>query len=190
MKPPASHGRAVGNPVRFTTLVRRRRRTTGAWTHQPQSRLSRGSAQGLSLIEVIVALVVISSFGATLFVWAGQTLQIASRAAIVQQQAELERNVTELAFSLNPSERPSGDMLTATHRYLWLALPVRGPVDQTRHPAGIGPYEVALYNVRFSVTDLAAPEPPLVSERWVAGFRLIRPRLSGPPGFSAAPAAP
>jgi len=34
-----------------------------------------GRHQGLSLIEVIVALVVISGFGAALFVWAGQTLQ-------------------------------------------------------------------------------------------------------------------
>lgn len=147
----------------------------------------RRRSQGLSLIEVIVALVVISGFGAALFVWAGQTLQIASRAALVQQQAELERNITELAFSLNPAERPTGEMITATHRYRWSALPTRGPVDQARHPIGIGPFTVALYTVRFSVVDLAAPEKPLLSERLVAGHRLVRPRQSGPPGFSAVP---
>ena len=134
---------------------------------------------------MIVALVVISGFGAALFVWAGQTLQMASRAALVQQQAELERNITEIAFSLNPGVRASGELLTATHRYQWRAAATRGPSDQTRHPTGIGPYQVAMYNVRFTVTDLAAPDPPLVSERTVAGYLQARPRQSGPPGFSA-----
>jgi len=144
----------------------------------------------MALIEVIVALVVISGFGAALFVWAGQTLQMASRAAQVQQRAELERNVTELAFSLNPMERPIGELLTATHRYQWRATATQGPSDAARHPVGISPYQVALYNVRFAVTDLAAPDRPLVSERVVAGFRQVRPRQSGPPGFSDAAPVP
>lgn len=146
--------------------------------------------RGLSLIEVIVALVVISGFGAALFVWSGQTLQMTSRAALVQQQVELERNITELAFSLNPGERPIGELLTATHRYQWRANATQGPSDQARHPVGIGPYQVALYSVRFTVTDLAAPDAPLSSERVIAGYKQVRPRQSGPPGFDAARPAP
>ncbi len=138
---------------------------------------------GLSLIEVIVALVVISGFGAALFAWAGQTLQMASRAALVQQQVELERNVTELAFSLNPGERPIGELLTITHRYQWRSTAIRGPSDQSRHPTGISPYQVAVYNVRFTITELAASAEPLVSEREVCGYRQVRPKQSGPPGF-------
>lgn len=152
--------------------------------------MSHRSSRGLSLIEVIVALVVISGFGAALFVWAGQTLQMASRAALVQQQAEVERNVTEIAFSLNPAARPSGDLFTATHRYGWRATAIRGPSDQARHPTGIGPYQVGLYNVRFSVTDLAEPDVSLTSERIVAGYSQVRPRQTGPPGFSPAKPGP
>ena len=154
--------------------------------HAAPGRRGAARSRGLSLIEVIVALVVISGFGAALFVWAGQTLQMVSRAAAVQQQAELERNITELAFSLNPVERPSGELLTATHRYQWRATVSRGPTDQTRHPTGISPYEVALYSVRFTVSDLAAPEAPLVSERSVAGYRQVRSIQTGPPGFTTA----
>lgn len=153
-------------------------------------RRARARSRGLSLIEVIVALVVISGFGAALFVWAGQTLQMASRAAQVQQQAELERNITEIAFSLNPGVRPGGELTTATHRYQWRATATRGPTDQARHPTGISPYQVAMYSVRFTVTDLAAPDEPLVSERLVAGYRQVRPRQSGPPGFSAVKPGP
>ncbi len=152
--------------------------------------MSHRRSRGLSLIEVIVALVVISGFGAALFVWAGQTLQMASRAALVQQQAEIERNITEIAFSLNPVERPTGDLATATHRYEWRATATQGPSDQARHLAGVGPYQVALYNLRFRVTDLAAPDAQLVSERIVAGYAQVRPRQSGPPGFNSAKPAP
>ncbi|MDE2367962.1 MAG: type II secretion system protein [Burkholderiales bacterium] len=146
--------------------------------------------RGFSLIEVIVALVVISSFGAALFVWAGQTLQLASRAAAVQQDAEIERNITELAYSLNPAEQPSGDLRTSTHRFHWQATPTHGPVDQVKHPSGISPYQVGLYQVRFTVTDLADPGVPRTSERIVAGWHQVRPRNSGPPGFGAAGARP
>lgn len=145
----------------------------------------RSRPRGLSLLEVIVALVVISGFGAALFVWAGQTLQTASRAALVQQEAELERNVTEIAYSLNPALRPSGELLTPTHRYQWRAVVTQGPSDQVRLMFGISPWQVALFNVRFTVTDLAAPESPLISERTVAGYRQVRPRNTGPPGFTA-----
>lgn len=143
------------------------------------------AVRGLSLIEVIVALVVISGFGGALFVWAGQTLQMASRAMLVQQQVEIERNVTELAFALNPADRPTGEQLTATHRYRWGSTLTRGPTDQLRYFSGVGPHQVSLYRVRFTVTDLAEPDTPLISERVVAGYREVRPRQSGPPGFSA-----
>jgi prepilin-type N-terminal cleavage/methylation domain-containing protein len=139
--------------------------------------------QGLSLIEVIVALVVISGFGAALFVWAGQTLQTASRAASAQHLAELERNVTELAYSLNPSERPDGELLTATHRYRWLASVERGPSDQLRQPIGLGIYQVSLVKLRFTVTELQGTQPALVSERVVSGYKQVRTDQSGPPGM-------
>ena len=152
--------------------------------------LNRGSSKGLSLIEVIVALVVISGFGAALFVWAGQTLQTASRAADVQQQAELERNITELAYSLNPMQTPNGQMQTATHRYRWQASAEVGPTDQVAALAGISSWQVGLYKVRITVTDLESPQTALVGERLVTGFRQVRARQTGPPGFAAPIAAP
>ena len=156
--------------------------------------LLRQPSRGFSLIEVIVALVVISSFGAALFVWAGQTLQTASRGAQVQQQAEVERNITELAFALNPVLQPSGEWMTPTYRYRWSAVPSVGPADQVRLIGSVSPWQVVLYKVQFTVaeidTDRATADAPWVSERLVAGYRGVRPRLSGPPGFSAPKAAP
>jgi prepilin-type N-terminal cleavage/methylation domain-containing protein len=145
--------------------------------------LGRGPQRGLSLIEVIVALVIISGFGAALFVWAGQTLQTASRAAALQQEVELERNITELAWSLNPSQRASGELRTPSHIYRWQARIEREPADQLRQPMGQGMYQIAAYNVRFTVTTLDDTRAALVSERVVAGFKQVRRRQGGPPGF-------
>lgn len=145
-----------------------------------------GPMRGFSLLEVIVALVVISAFGAALFTWAGQTLQTVSRAGELWQQTEVERNVTELAFSLNPGERPVGDLQTVDHRYHWDATPVQGPNDQVERFSGIGPYQVAVYRVRFRVAATADPAAAeLVTERLVAGYRLVRALNAGPPGLHA-----
>jgi prepilin-type N-terminal cleavage/methylation domain-containing protein len=138
--------------------------------------------RGLSLIEVIVALVVISGFGAALFVWAGQTLQTATRAATLQSEVELERNITELASSLNPSDSDSGELRTPSHVYRWQASVAREPADQLRQPLGQGMYQIAAYTVRFTVTALDETRTSLVSERVVAGYKQVRQRQGGPPG--------
>ncbi len=160
---------------------------TGADTRPACNRPASARQQrGLSLIEVVVALVVISGFGAALFVWAGQTLQTASRAAQVQQDVETERNVTELAASLNPAERPSGEWITATQRYRWQIASERSSSDQARHPTGLGPYRISLFDMRFSVDELGSRSEPLVTHRDVTGYRQVRAKSNGPPGFAPA----
>ncbi|MCC7461848.1 MAG: type II secretion system protein [Gammaproteobacteria bacterium] len=150
----------------------------------------RRAPRGFSLIEVIVALVLIAGFGAALFTWAGQTLQTVTRAVQAVQRAELERNVTELAASLNPGLRPSGQWQTATHLYRWTSQAVLGPSDQVRTFAGVAPFQVALYRVHFTVTDLAEPGSVLSAERQVAGWRQVRPRNDMPFGIGSSGAKP
>ena len=150
----------------------------------------RRAARGFSLIEVIVALVVISGFGAALFVWAGQTQQSAARAVQAPQRVELEHNVTELAAGINPGTHPSGEWRSATHLYRWTSEPLRGPLDQVRTFAGVGPYQVALYRLRFAVTAADDPTAVLHLEREVAGYRQVRPRSNAPPGLGVPEGSP
>jgi len=144
--------------------------------------------RGLSLLEVLVALVILTGFGAALFTWAGQTLQSANRAVAMQLETDLANNVTELATSLNPALRPEGKLETASHRYRWRSTLLRGPVDQVRYPAGDSPFQVMLYSVQITVTDLADGNEAFVGERIVAGHRLARPMPSSGL-FGGAPSA-
>lgn len=153
-------------------------------------RAPRRASHGLSLIEVIVALVIISGFGAALFVWAGQTLQTVTRAVQAEQRIELERNVTELAASLNPGVRPSGQWRTATHLYRWTSRAVLGPTNQLRTFSGVGPFQVGLYRMQFTVSDLADRDAVLTTERSVAGWREVRPRNDMPFGIGSSRVGP
>lgn len=152
--------------------------------------LRRHTQAGLSLLEVIVALVVLSSFGAALFIWAGQTLQTAGRAQLIQRDTELERNITEHAASLNPAAREQGQLETPMLRYSWKATLVKGPVEHVRHPQGLSPYQVSLYVVDYKVTELATGRLLKSSRRELAGFTQVRPRSAGPPGFVPMPGNP
>lgn len=140
------------------------------------------ASRGLALLEVVVALVVIASFGAALFTWSGQTLQMARRATEAMDDAALERNVTELAVTLNPAQRPEGRLQTAAHTIEWRATEQRPRLDHIRHPQGVSPYAVTLYQVRFRILSPSG-QLLLQTDRLVAGWAQVRVRPSGLPGF-------
>lgn len=144
---------------------------------------------GISLIEVIVALVVVSSFGAALFTWAGQTYKTANRAVELMGEIELERNVSELVHSINPAKRPEGKLDTDNHIYEWRSTVTRPPVDHVKHPAGLSPYQVSMHKLTVRVLRRSDGALLLEQERKVAGYLQNRVRPSGPPGFST-PATP
>lgn len=139
---------------------------------------------GVALLEVIVALVIVATFGAALFSWAGQTYRTANRAVELLDEAELERNVIELSQAINPATRPQGSIKTDLCTYDWLAEPVRAQVNHVRHPVGISPYRVGLYRVTFRV--LRRSDQALVLQRdvQVAGYVGSGARPNGPFGIS------
>lgn len=144
------------------------------------------SSRGISLLEVIVALVVLSTFGAALFGWAAQTHRTAVRSGEILRRLELERNAIEVASSLNPARTARGRIAFGSTVVEWDSTPLRALVDHVRHPSGISPYQVGLYEVRIRVISEEPGMPPLMHRQIVAGHVQARPRSSGPPGFSEA----
>ena len=147
--------------------------------------------RGISLIEVIVALVVISGFGAALFVWAGQTLKTASRAMVVLDEIALDSNITEFAASLNPARLPQGRVHLGIQTYEWSSKLLRDTADHVRHPVGISPFAVSTYTVKVKVLDSGSGQLLREGERVVAGYQQVRQRPTVLPGFDdSAPSAP
>lgn len=128
--------------------------------------------RGLTMIEVLAAMVVFSTGAVVLFGWIGQT---ADRLGKLQnEQIALFNELSALAYmrSLNPMRDPQGEVRLNDARLRWTALPV-GSEQPSRGPTGLeGIYVVQLYKVDLRV-DIDR-KPPVERSLWLAGWRQVR----------------
>jgi general secretion pathway protein I len=128
---------------------------------------------GLTMVEVLAAMVIFSSGAVVLFGWISQTAQ---RLALVnREQAQLFGELAALEYlrSLNPTRRPTGDETIGEARVRWQSTPV-GSEQATRLPSGAeGIYVVRLYEVQVTVD--AAEAGRTERSLWLPGWRQIRP---------------
>ncbi|HEY1128885.1 MAG TPA: type II secretion system protein [Roseateles sp.] len=140
--------------------------------------------RGIALLEVIVALVIVATFGAALFSWAGQTYRTANRAVELLDEAEIERNLIELSQAINPARQPQGKLQTELYVYDWQSQALRPPVNQIRHPMGLSPYQVGLYKVSLRVLRRADQALVLQRDLQLAGHLQTRAQPTGPFGLN------
>ncbi len=148
--------------------------------------------RGLTMVEVLAAMVIFSMGAVVLFGWIGQTADRLGR--INKEQALLfgELTAIEFARTLNPMHRPDGEESIGDASIRWQATPV-GSEQASRTPTGVeGIYVVQLFKVQLQVAVDRAGK----SERtlWLAGWRQVRSGKSVNPflsiGASPAGAAP
>ncbi len=114
---------------------------------------SSGRRRGVALLEVIVALTLLSGTGLALFAWINQSLESASRVARVDSEARQKLNALALLESVNPALESAGERELAGCRIEWRAqslLPLRR--NATFVAGAEGPWWVGLYKVSVSVT--------------------------------------
>lgn len=103
--------------------------------------------RGMALLEVIVALVLLSSTGLALFAWINQNLATAGRLAESDARARLTLNALALVETLNPADRPSGEFQLAAMSMSWRSRIVQ-PMLRSQGPGEApGLWWVALYSV-------------------------------------------
>lgn len=142
----------------------------------------RGEA-GFSLLEAMVALVLIGAVLVPLYSLHSGTLRSLLRTAESNARMGVETDAFEYVRSLNPMLAPEGTDELGEYRISWRSEVVAGPRNNEAYPAGIGAHDVGLY--RLSVTVQTAKGEPVTSfEILQVGYRLVRP-----PGlFGPAPA--
>lgn len=107
---------------------------------------------GFSLLEAIVALVLISSMGGALFAWINTELQAVERTQAANAQAQATVNALEFMESVNPMLAPQGEAPLADMTLQWQAkanTPVR---DGVSYPQGISLYQLAMYDTQVRVS--------------------------------------
>jgi len=144
---------------------------------------------GFTLIEVVVALVILATSGLMLFAWINQNLQTASRLRDAQARAQLQLEGVSWLRLVNPAQRPQGELREGELRLSWTATLVEPPRNEFDFGGSLLPrWELGLYRVRASLQQGEAG-PRVSWEQLVAGWRPANIGGSaaapfGPPGAS------
>lgn len=145
--------------------------------------------RGLTMIEVLAAMVVLSIGAVVLFGWIGQA---ASRLALLsaeQRQLFGELAALEFARGLNPMLQPSGQMRLGDAEIRWTSMALGDEQSVMGSGTSLGAYVVRLY--RLVLVTEADGAPPKERSLVLAGWRQTKPvRGATPFGPAAPPAAP
>ncbi|MDT9001248.1 type II secretion system protein [Paucibacter sp. APW11] len=132
--------------------------------------------RGFTLIEAIVALVIISGAGMALFSWINESIVALRRVEEANARNAAQANVLEYMQSINPMQKPDGDADLGGYRISWHADVIGAPVDPGGMGLNGGLYQYGLYDMQIKVTRDRA-------ERWfdlrmrLVGFRKVREQV-------------
>jgi general secretion pathway protein I len=102
--------------------------------------------RGFTLLETIVALVLISSVGMALLSWVHNNLM-----NLQQIRNSNLRNTLSFMDTVNPSLLPSGEHQLGMFLIRWQANLVDGPKDGVNMEGRIGYFQLALYNTHITI---------------------------------------
>lgn len=102
--------------------------------------------RGFTLLEAVVAMVLISSAGAALFAWINSELSALARVQQSDARAEAMVNAVEFMYTVNPMLAPEGKVAIAGYTLEWKAKPISAVQDGVSYPRGMSLYQLALYD--------------------------------------------
>jgi prepilin-type N-terminal cleavage/methylation domain-containing protein len=109
---------------------------------------------GFTLLETIVALVILSAALLVFYEFLSGALNASGRARTAADRYDWDRNALELATTLNPMATPDGVFDLGPYRVHWHAEPIGTPRRNTAYPQGAeGQFTIALYRVILDFPD-------------------------------------
>ena len=100
---------------------------------------------GFSLLEAVVAMVLISGVGYALFGWINTNIMTLTRIQETNARAEVTQNILEYMNSINPMKTPAGNARLGQVSLRWESKPITLVQD------GLGLYQLALYDTLVRV---------------------------------------
>jgi prepilin-type N-terminal cleavage/methylation domain-containing protein len=107
------------------------------------------AAAGFTLIEVVVALVILAAALFAFYDFLSSSLRAAAAAQRAANAYDRAENALELSTTLNPAESPEGTFDLGSYRIHWRAEQLEAPRQSTAYPSGKGRFVVALYRITF-----------------------------------------
>lgn len=113
--------------------------------------------RGFTLLEAIVALVLISTSGLALYSWLNSSLISLQRVESAEQRAWAMSNALQRLRLVNPAEVPAGTERAGRLQIHWQSSPKQPLTDGVSFPNGIGLYQVGLYDTQVRIEQDGQP---------------------------------
>ncbi len=120
------------------------------------------TVRGFGLLEALVALVLLSAVGMSLFGWINTNLDAATRLQAREQAQQAERLASAWVQTLNPRQQGRGETEPAPGwRLRWDSRALTPLTGGTPLPGGTStPFKLALYEVSVELQNLDRPAAP------------------------------
>lgn len=109
---------------------------------------------GFSLLEAVVAMVLISGAGYALFGWINSNIMALSRIHETNARSAATQNILEYMDSINPMLKPEGNAALGGYKILWKAKLITLVQDGSAYPMGTSLYQLALYDTLVEVKTI------------------------------------
>lgn len=109
---------------------------------------------GFTLLEAIVALVLISSAGLALFSWINGNIMALTRIHEVNARSEATANILEYMDRVNPMLTPEGEAPLGAYAIKWRSQATSNITEGVGYPRDQSLYQMALYSTVISVRQV------------------------------------
>ena len=109
---------------------------------------------GFTLIEAIVALVLIATTGMALFSWINSNIITLNRVREINAENAATLNAVEYMHNINPMTSPEGQTNLGSYRLSWKAEATTDPRDGASYPFGISLYQLGMYQTKITVQKI------------------------------------
>lgn len=139
--------------------------------------------RGFTLLEVIVALVILSTSGLVLFGWINQNLATATRLRESQARSQLQIEGVSWLATINPAIEPEGEREMGGLRLSWRTTLVEPMRTEFTYGGSLLPrWMIGLYRVNASITRMdggVRAEWEQVATGWRPVFAVPAPAKAG-----------
>lgn len=112
--------------------------------------MRRSRNRGFTLLEAMVALVLIGGAGMALFTWVNSSIVALRRVEDANARNDAMVNVIEYMQAINPMQTPEGKVDFGNYQILWKSEPITDIVNGSSNPQGQSLFQLALYETRIN----------------------------------------
>ena len=112
---------------------------------------------GFTLLEAIVALVLIGGVGMALFSWINSSIVALRRVEDANARNESAANIIEYMQAVNPMQTPEGSANFGAYQIQWKAEALIDQVDGVANPQGNSLFQLGLYQTKINAVKANDP---------------------------------